>query len=257
MALEWLAAALVKAPHHGDGGDSATRSRRGASALLRAALVGFVLADLGITVPVATGATASAAGAAVPVATDPPFTISGSVNGLAPGVGSQFPLTVSNPYDFPIKVTTLTATVGDAGASCLGQSVQVQPLRHPVQVPARGSAIALLAVTLSNSSPNVCQKATWPVTYGGQAVMVSSPAGGGADSSASSGGSAGGTPIGDPPGTSNGPSIAGLAFTGLTLWILIAAAAALILSGAAVLLAQHRRRRLAAQSAVADESWAR
>jgi hypothetical protein len=258
------------------------RSRRGAPALLRVALAGFVLAGLSSSVPAAAGAatapvaTRAPTGAggepdhvlgadSMPTGKAPPFTISGSVNGLAPGVGSQLPLSISNPFDFPIRVVTLTVAVGDAGASCLGQSLQVQPLRAPVQVPARGSATALLAMTLSNRSPDVCRQATWPLTYGGQAVRVSSSAGGGGtgtgppgnegSGTGTSGGTAGGSPI-SLGGTSNGPSSTGLAFTGLTLWILIAAAAALLTSGAAILLAQHRRRRrLAAQGVVAEESW--
>jgi hypothetical protein len=284
MVLASLAATAVRAGRHHRGGDSAARSRRGAPALLRVALAGFVLAGLSTTVPVASGAVAApmAAGAptgaggergyvltadSMPAGKAPPFTISGSVNGLAPGVGSQLPLSITNPFDFPIRVVTLTVAAGDAGGSCLGSNLQVQPLPGPVQVPARGSATALLAMTLSNRSPDVCQQATWPLTYGGQAIRVSSSAGGGGTSTGpsgsqgsgpgASGGAAGGSPIGSPGQTGNGPSSTGLAFTGLTLWILIAAAAALLISGAAILLAQHRRRRrLAAERMVAQGSWA-
>jgi hypothetical protein len=266
MVLASLAAVVVRAGHHRDGGGSAARSRRDAPALLRAALAGFVLATVGITSAVASGATSVAAAATPPAGQDPPFSINGSVTGLAPGVGSQLPLTISNPFNFPIRVVTLTVAVGDAGASCLGKNLQVQPLQRSVPVPARGSATTLLPVTILSSSPDVCQQAAWPLTYGGQAVRVSSSAGGGGTGigpsgnggtgTGPSGSATGDTPIGSPAQTSNGPTSTGLAFTGFALWILVAAAAALILAGAALLVAQRRRSRLAAERVVADESWA-
>jgi hypothetical protein len=258
MSRTWLVPRGTTTGRREDGLGPDRPSRRCAFFLWGGALAGLALIGL-------IGSPSVLAANAVPAGKDPPFTISGSVDGLAPGVGSQLPLTVSNPYDFPIKVTTLTVGAGDAGGPCLGKSLEVQPLGGTVQVPARGSATTLLAVTLLKSSPEICQQATWPLTYGGQAVRVSSAAGGGGtgtgpsgsegSGTGTSGGSAGGTPIGSPGQTGNGPSSTGLAFTGLTLWILIAAAAALLISGAAILLAQQRRRRRLAAEHL-EGSWA-
>ena len=174
------------------------------------------------------------------VGEDPSFAIRGSVSGLAPGVTSQLVLKIANPFGFPISVTGLTVTVGDAGGSCVGQDLHVQPFHGPLQVPAHGTATTLLQVTLSNSSSNTCQAATWPLAYSGQAVEVGTSGGGG--ETAVSGSGTSGASLGNPGQNSTAPGGTGLPATGLALWVLTALAAVLLVLGAAVLLAQRRHR---------------
>jgi hypothetical protein len=223
---------------------------------VRSALAGWAVAALVITTPTvvgmgapagrsptsATGTSSDASfrliAASLPVGQDPTFPIRGSIQGLAPGVRSQLAITISNPFPFPIRVVQLTVVVGNADGPCMGKDLEIQPFHGPLQIGAGATATTSLGVTLSNRSPDVCQAATWPLAYRGQAVQVAASSGGAAAPPAS-----GGT---DNPGPSAEPASAapgrGLPLTGLAVSTLIAAAALLLAGGAAILLAQRRRR---------------
>ena len=152
---------------------------------------------------------------------------------------SQLTVIISNPFPFPIRIMQLTVVVGDAPGPCVGRDLDVQPFRGPLQVPARGTATTRLGVVLSDSSPDLCQAVTWPLTYHGQAVQANASGGGGA---APLGAGRTGTSGQNPGQTSAEPSGTGLPLTGLTVSILITTAAVLLAGGAAILLAQRRRR---------------
>ena len=239
-----------------DDGGPVTRSRRKGRALVRLALADCVVAVLIISVPAVAGVGAphgrsptSAAGAShqtslrlmaasLPVGQDPSFPISGSIQGLAPGVRSQLAVTISNPFPFAIRIVQLTVVVGNAEGPCMGTDLEVQPFRGPMQIRARAMATTHLGVILSNRSPDVCQAVTWPLAYRGQAVEV--PASGG-DAAAPPPGGGTATPA-QPPGPTSTASGGGeLPVTGLAAATLITAAV-LIAGGAAILLAQRRRR---------------
>jgi hypothetical protein len=215
---------------------------------VRFAVAGAFVAGLIISVPAGVGSGApagptvrfvsNAAGQArpqlmatsIPVGQDPSFSISGSVQGLAPGVRTRLAVAISNPFAFPIRVIRLTVVVGNAAGPCGGKDLQIERFRGPLQVPARGRAITYLSVTLSDSSPDVCQAASWPLAYRGQAVMVNASGGGGTS-----------TPVANPGEASPKPSGSGLPLTGLTLSVLITVAVVLLVGGAAILLVSRRR----------------
>jgi hypothetical protein len=214
---------------------------------VRCAFAGSVWAGLIITLAAGVGPSAAAGpltpvsgaasqpglelmAASAPVGQDPSFPISGSVQGLAPGVRSQLAVAISNPFEFPIRIIQLTVLVGDAPGPCVGKDLEIEPFRGPLQVPAGGRATTYLGVTLSDSSPDVCQAAAWPLTYRGQAVMVNASGGGGTS-----------TPVAKPGAPSPESSGSGLPLTGLTLWVLIAVAVVPLVGGAGILLVQRSR----------------
>ena len=77
------------------------------------------------------------------------FTISGSVSGLTPGVLRRIPVTLANPNDAPIYVTSLTTTLSTGLGACGPANYEVLQSSAsdagPILVPAAGS------VTLSGS----------------------------------------------------------------------------------------------------------
>jgi hypothetical protein len=228
--------------------DPAAGSRPRGPALVRLALAGSLVAGLIITFSTGVGSGAPVGGsiglvsgaasgpslqlvsASIPVGHDPSFPISGSVEGLAPGVRSRLAVTISNPFEFPIRIIQLIVVVGDSPGNCSGKDLEIEPFRGPLQVSARGRTTTYLGVTLSRRSPDVCQAATWRLIYRGQAVMVNA-----------SGGAGTSPPLAEPGAVSPKSSGSGLPVTGLALSVLIAVAAVLLAGGAAILLAQRRR----------------
>ncbi len=236
---------------------------------MRLALAGCVVAVLIVTVAavlgtgapggrpavLATGAARPAGlrliAASLPVGQDPTFPISGSIQGLAPGVRSQLAVTISNPFRFPIRVVQLIVVVGNAGRPCEGTDLEIEPFHGPLQIPARATGTTRLGVILSNSSPDVCQGATWPLSYHGQAVQVPASSGSAGALPADGGTVTSGSHLGQ---TSPEPSGGRLPLTGLMVSTLIIAAAVLLAGGAAILLAQRRRR--SGRARVTEESRA-
>jgi hypothetical protein len=100
-----------------------------------------------------------------------------STTNLYPGAAQPRWLTLSNPNNFIIQVSTLTATVGqptyDSGATatgCTSSMIRVDPLASPVNVPAGGSTDVALTVRMSNTPAPACKGANFPLTYSGTAV---------------------------------------------------------------------------------------
>lgn len=96
------------------------------------------------------------------------FTISGSVPSLYPGATKQLVLTVSNPNNFAIKVTSLKVTT--AGAStpgCTASSVVTDSLATPLVVDKDGTATTNVAIRMASDTPNACQGATFTLVYSG------------------------------------------------------------------------------------------
>lgn len=100
---------------------------------------------------------------------DDGFTISGEVDGLYPGVRATLEARVTNPHPFSIVVTSVTAVAADARASCPASMLEIEGTAEPVEVPARETAVVLLAVRMDRDAPDACQGATWPLTFRGQA----------------------------------------------------------------------------------------
>ncbi|MGH7745796.1 MAG: Ig-like domain-containing protein [Candidatus Dormibacteria bacterium] len=123
------------------------------------------------------------------------FGISGSVSGLAPGVGSTLTLTATNPYSVAITLTSVSVSVSTVPTGCpvanltlngstFGGSPPSVTLSGLSQsVPAHGSTNLLVPIALARTAPNGCQVVTFPFGYSGtasytattQTVLVSSP----------------------------------------------------------------------------------
>lgn len=97
------------------------------------------------------------------------FSISGSVEGLYPGLTRPLTLTVTNPQHFTIVVTSLTVTVHDARLGCTAGNIAVSPFTGELPVRALGSATVTLRITLTHHAPNACQGAVFPLLYSASA----------------------------------------------------------------------------------------
>ena len=108
------------------------------------------------------------------------FTISGTLNGIFPGVTSKLYLTVTNPNNQAISITNLSATVTsvtkalDAPAGTCAASASnlvIQSFTGPAFTVAanssRSSSPAYVPVLTPPSAANACQGATFTLTYGG------------------------------------------------------------------------------------------
>jgi hypothetical protein len=116
-----------------------------------------------------------------------PFTISGTIPGaLAPGATRPLPLTISNPFDFGIRVTSLTVTVrpGSTQAGCdgptnlsitqsntAGGSVSVVvPRRGSVTLPAQGATTPAVTMLDLPTDQEACKGASFSVASAGSGV---------------------------------------------------------------------------------------
>jgi hypothetical protein len=112
------------------------------------------------------------------------FTISGNLPGLlVPGSGGPVPLTVANPYAFPLRVTRLTVTVlaGSSRPGCDGpanlQVTQsnttagsvsiVVPALGSVTLPAQGATAPTVTMLDLPTNQDACKNATFALSYGG------------------------------------------------------------------------------------------
>ena len=114
--------------------------------------------------------TRGASGGATGVKSRPPFSIAGGLTGLYPGLTAPLVLTLSNPGQTQITVTSVTTSVGDASASCPAADVSVSAFSGRLVVPAHGSAALTVSATMAHTAPDACQGAVFPFTYTGQAT---------------------------------------------------------------------------------------
>jgi hypothetical protein len=101
----------------------------------------------------------------------PGFHITGSADGLLPGVPGRLRVTVRNPYRFAIRVTTIRAIARDAGG-CSSRNLKSARLRRPLRVPARGTRRVVLAISLDANAPNECQGARFRLVFSGRAAKA-------------------------------------------------------------------------------------
>jgi hypothetical protein len=99
----------------------------------------------------------------------PGFHISGSMDGLQPGLRRPLTVGLSNAGASAIRVTSITVTVGAASPECSGDLLSIEPLDRATVVPAGGAATATVFVTLAASAPDACEGVRFPFTYGGTA----------------------------------------------------------------------------------------
>jgi hypothetical protein len=98
------------------------------------------------------------------------FQISGQVSGLYPGAQKQLNLSVSNPNNFPINVTSLAVTVGGPGVvGCAQSNVAVTNFSGSLIVAKNATVTKSLPINMLSSAPDQCRGATFPLTFGGTA----------------------------------------------------------------------------------------
>jgi hypothetical protein len=104
------------------------------------------------------------------------FTISGSLSGVYPGEGTVTPayvyLTVTNPNNQNIQVTSLTLSVGDASPACRAANLApaTETVSFSVVVPKNsqvGGTTFAMPIRMLDSAPDACQNATFPLTLSG------------------------------------------------------------------------------------------
>jgi len=104
------------------------------------------------------------------------FTISGSLSGVYPGEGTVTPayvyLTVTNPNNQNIQVTSLTLSVGDASPACRAANLAptTETVSFSVVVPKNsqvGGTTFAMPISMLDSVPDACQNVTFPLTLSG------------------------------------------------------------------------------------------
>lgn len=102
------------------------------------------------------------------------FSIAGDVGGLFPGAVKPLSLLVSNPFPDPIRVVSLSTTVGTPDrAGCTATVLTVSGLGSPVDIPPGQSRPVGVDVTMAATAPDACQGARFPLTYSGTAEGTS------------------------------------------------------------------------------------
>lgn len=96
---------------------------------------------------------------------------------LYPGARTVRWIRLSNPANFAISVTTVTATVGTPrtahgtpARNCPASSVTVGALGVPVTVPPNGSIDTTLPIRMAAGVSDDCKNLTFPLTYSGTAT---------------------------------------------------------------------------------------
>ena len=99
--------------------------------------------------------------------------IEGTVTDLYPGAQRQLALTVTNPDNQDLKVTSLKVTVGNSDKpGCLGANVVATSFSGSFIVKKQQSVTRQLPVRMVASPAASCQGATFPLQYEGTAVKA-------------------------------------------------------------------------------------
>ena len=101
----------------------------------------------------------------------PGFRISGHVTKLYPGKRARLVAFVRNPNPFPIKVTRVRVTVGNA-PGCSGRNIVIKRFKGRHRVGGHRSIKLKLRVRMRASAPNTCQGDRFPLVYHGRAVKA-------------------------------------------------------------------------------------
>jgi hypothetical protein len=109
------------------------------------------------------------------------LTDGGGVSGLFPGSVKPLRLSVTNPYNFDIKVTALTVTLtangstGRAGCANTTQNLQPGTYTGPSFVVPDHRTVAApadIAITMPRTAAAACQGAAFALSYGGTATKA-------------------------------------------------------------------------------------
>jgi hypothetical protein len=92
------------------------------------------------------------------------LSITGSLDGLEPGVPGHLTLRLRNAGTNTVAVALLSARVSGASDGCLPSALTVTSWHGRLVLPARGTGSARLPVVLAPASGH-CAGATWQLTY--------------------------------------------------------------------------------------------
>lgn len=121
-----------------------------------------VIALMGVLV-----ATASACDTNAPPGT--PFTITGSVSNLTPGVQGSLLLTAHNSSSVPISVKSIQVDTDSAPAACPASNLTTTNFTGTLAVPANGTANQSVPISLVAGAPDSCQNVSFSLKYTGSA----------------------------------------------------------------------------------------
>jgi hypothetical protein len=104
------------------------------------------------------------------------FYISGNITGLYPGVATKLPVTVTNPNNFGIRVTSLTVSVVSTDMpGCAPSSSNLQVRNYTgsgFKVKTHQSAVLNLQIRMPQTVASPCQGARFGLSYGGTATKA-------------------------------------------------------------------------------------
>ena len=109
-------------------------------------------------------------GPGTPVRAVEGFAITGQVDGLYPGADMTLDARVTNPYQFPIRVTSVGVTVQDAGPACPAWVIEVRDSHAEVDIPPNATGTVPLSIRMDPTAPDACQGATWRLRFAGTAL---------------------------------------------------------------------------------------
>jgi hypothetical protein len=106
------------------------------------------------------------------------FAISGALSGLTPGATGHLMVSVTNPNNQDMKITSLSATLlsvtkaanaptGTCASSAFTVGAYVGSYFTVTKNTTRSSSPGYIPVTLSHNAPNACQGATFNLSYSG------------------------------------------------------------------------------------------
>ena len=105
--------------------------------------------------------------ASVAAASKRSFAISGSMNGLFPGATLPIVLSVFNPNNTQITVTSISTTVGNASSKCHAGYLTVAAFSGSLPVASGQTVSVAVDATMSHSAPNSCEGVVFPLHYSG------------------------------------------------------------------------------------------
>jgi hypothetical protein len=100
---------------------------------------------------------------------------------LYPGGQLPWEISVYNPNNFAISVTSIAGSVGQPttisgvavpASTCASSTVRVDTLSTPLTIDANSTVQTSLTVRMSNDAPNGCKNLKFPLTYSGTAVKA-------------------------------------------------------------------------------------
>jgi hypothetical protein len=100
-----------------------------------------------------------------------PFKVTGSVDGLYPGVPGVLRVKVRNPYRRAMRVVSLTARVGDASRRCTRFNLEVGRFRGRLVIARGRTGVARLSARIPLTAAPECRGARFPIAFRARAVV--------------------------------------------------------------------------------------